>query len=145
MSTLGIGVPLKRFDGPDTWDAIVIGSGMGGLGVASLLGAKLGRRALVLERHYTAGGFSHTFRRPGYEWDVGVHYVGQTSARSAMGRMFAETFGDAVKWEPMGEVYDTVVLGGRRYEYVVGRERWRTRMHEYFPGERAAIDGTSTW
>ncbi len=135
-----IGHPLKRFPGPDTWDAIVIGSGIGGLAVASLLGARLGKRALVLERHYTAGGFSHTFRRPGYEWDVGVHYVGQTSPRTAMGRMFAEQFGDAVRWEPMGEVYDTVVLGGRRYEYVAGRERWRARMHEYFPGEREAID-----
>jgi all-trans-retinol 13,14-reductase len=136
-----IGLPLKRFTGPDAWDAIVVGSGIGGLTAAWLLGSALGKRTLVLERHYTAGGFTHTFRRPGYEWDVGVHYIGQTSPNAGMGRMFAQVFGDAVAWAPMGEVYDTVVLGGRRYEYVAGREPWRARMLEYFPGERAAIDG----
>jgi len=34
-------------------------------------------RVLVLERHYAMGGFTHTFRRPDYEWDVGLHYIGQ--------------------------------------------------------------------
>lgn len=140
MTGHGLGQPLKRFDGPDTWDAIVVGSGIGGLTAALLLGTKLGKRVLVLERHYTAGGFTHTFRRPGYEWDVGVHYIGQARPTSSMGRMLAEVFGDGVTWEPMGDVYDTVVLGQRRYEYVAGRERWRARMVEYFPGEAAAID-----
>jgi all-trans-retinol 13,14-reductase len=140
VSGHAIGIPLKRFAGPDAWDAIVVGSGIGGLTAARLLGAKRGLRVLVLERHYTAGGFTHTFRRPGYEWDVGVHYVGQTSTATGMGKMFAEVFGDGVTWEPMGEVYDTVVLAGRRFELVAGRERWRDRVVEYFPGERAAID-----
>lgn len=140
MSSYAIGRPLKRFEGADTWDAIVIGSGIGGLAAAWLLGARLGKRALVLERHYTAGGFTHTFRRPGYEWDVGVHYIGQTSPRSAMGRTFVELFGDGVQWASMGAVYDTVVLGGRRYEYVAGQANWRARMVEYFPGEGEAID-----
>jgi all-trans-retinol 13,14-reductase len=39
-----------------------------------------GQRVLVLEQHYTAGGFTHVFHRPGFEWDVGVHYVGQVHA-----------------------------------------------------------------
>ena len=58
------------------YDAIVIGSGLGGLTTAALM-AKAGKKVLVLERHYTAGGFTHSFKRRGYEWDVGVHYVGQ--------------------------------------------------------------------
>jgi all-trans-retinol 13,14-reductase len=58
-------------------DMIVIGSGMGGLATAALLARLHGRKILVLERHYRAGGFTHTFtRRGGFEWDVGVHYVG---------------------------------------------------------------------
>ena len=62
------------------FDAIVIGSGMGGLASAALLAQRAGKRVLVLERHYTAGGFTHVFHRPGYEWDVGVHYIGQMGA-----------------------------------------------------------------
>ncbi len=57
------------------YDAIVIGSGMGSLTTAALL-AKEGQKVLVLERHYTAGGFTHVFKRKGYEWDVGIHYIG---------------------------------------------------------------------
>ena len=36
------------------YDAIVIGSGLGGLTTAALM-AKAGKKVLVLERHYTAG------------------------------------------------------------------------------------------
>ena len=28
------------------------------------------------ERHYTAGGYTHVFKRRNYEWDVGIHYIG---------------------------------------------------------------------
>jgi phytoene dehydrogenase-like protein len=31
---------------------------------------------LVLEQHYTAGGFTHAFARGPYAWNVGVHYIG---------------------------------------------------------------------
>ena len=59
-----------------SFDAIIIGSGIGGLGTAALL-ARHGMKALVLERHYVPGGLTHTFHRKGYEWDVGLHYLGK--------------------------------------------------------------------
>jgi all-trans-retinol 13,14-reductase len=71
------GIPYKQATLGEVWDAIVIGSGIGGLTAAVLLGAHAGKRVLVLERHYEAGGFTHTFHRPGYEWDVGLHYIGR--------------------------------------------------------------------
>lgn len=51
------------------YDTIIIGSGMGGLTTGAIL-AKEGKKVLILERHYTAGGFTHVFKRKGYEWDV---------------------------------------------------------------------------
>jgi len=44
---------------------------------AALLARHDGKPVLVMERHYVAGGYTHTFHRPGYDWDVGVHYIGQ--------------------------------------------------------------------
>jgi all-trans-retinol 13,14-reductase len=48
------------------YDTIIIGSGMGSLTTAAIL-AKEGQKVLVLERHYTAGGFTHVFKRKGFD------------------------------------------------------------------------------
>jgi len=70
----------RRKNGREQWDAIVIGSGLGGLCAAAYLCAA-GKRTLVLEAHYVAGGNSQVFRRKHkgqeYESDVGIHYIGE--------------------------------------------------------------------
>ena len=60
---------------PDNLDAIVIGSGIGGLSTAVLL-AKSNKKVLVREQHYRAGGCTHTFDELGGLFDSGIHYVG---------------------------------------------------------------------
>ncbi|MFO0568713.1 MAG: NAD(P)/FAD-dependent oxidoreductase [Polyangiaceae bacterium] len=60
----------------DQFDVIVIGAGTGGLTAAALL-AKRGKSVLIVDQHYVAGGNATIFKRPGYEFDVGLHYVGQ--------------------------------------------------------------------
>ena len=52
------------------WDAVVIGSGIGGLGCAVTL-AKQGKPVLVLEQHDVAGGCCHTYSNKGLEFDTG--------------------------------------------------------------------------
>ncbi len=137
----GVGTPYAKWQPAGSYDAIVIGSGIGGLAAAALLGRRGGLRSLVLERHTVAGGFTHTFSRKGWEWDVGVHYIGQVDREgSLLRRVFAEVSDGGLAWEPMGEVTDTVIVGGRRVEYLAGREAWRQRMHAEFPGGTTAID-----
>ncbi|HEX4457802.1 MAG TPA: NAD(P)/FAD-dependent oxidoreductase [Polyangia bacterium] len=127
--------------GAGGWDAIVIGSGMGGLACAAMLARHARQRVLVLERHYTAGGFTHMFHRPGYEWDVGVHYIGEVQRPdSLMRRIFDHLSDDALAWEDLGEVYDQIIIGDDTYDFVRGRESWRAAMHDYFPAQRDAID-----
>jgi len=45
---MATGIPYKQAKLVETWDAIVIGSGIGGLTSAVLLGAHAGKRVLVL-------------------------------------------------------------------------------------------------
>lgn len=59
----------------DAYDAIVVGSGIGGLTTAGLL-ARAGRSVLVVERHDRVGGYAHAFRRGRYHFDSAVHLVG---------------------------------------------------------------------
>src|SRR5580704_14572274 len=124
-----------------TWDAIVVGSGMGGLATAALLSSYAAKRVLVLERHYVAGGYTHAFHRPGYEWDVGLHYIGDVQDEHSMGRRAFDQITDGqLKWAAMPDVYERFVIGDRNYEFVSGVESFRARMKEYFPQESAAID-----
>ena len=57
---------------PKEIDAIVIGSGIGGLTTAAIL-AKANKKVLVLEQHDQAGGCCHTFTKKGFEFDVGEY------------------------------------------------------------------------
>src|SRR5260370_16021829 len=124
-----------------TWDAIVIGSGIGGLATAALLSSYGAKRVLVLERHYAAGGYTHAFHRPGYEWDVGLHYIGEVQDEHSMVRHAFDQITDGqLKWAAMPDVYAHCVIGDRNYEFVSGVERFRARLKEYFPQETAAID-----
>lgn len=47
--------PVPEVDGTE-WDAIVIGSGLGGLGAASTLAQLAGMKCLIIEQHWVPGG-----------------------------------------------------------------------------------------
>lgn len=134
-------IPYKQLK-DERWDAVVIGSGIGGLTTAALLAKKAGKKVLVLERHYTAGGFTHSFDRPGYSWDVGVHYIGECQRPDAAARAAFDNLSEGrLEWAPMPDVYDRAVIGGKTYEFPSGEDRLRERMMGYFPGEERAIEG----
>lgn len=121
------------------YDVIVVGSGIGGLTTAALL-SLLGKKVCVLEQHYTAGGFTHAYERQGYEWDVGVHYIGEVHLQySVMRRLFDVISEQRLQWAAMDSVYDRIFIGDRQYDLVAGRRQWLAALLERFPGEEQAI------
>jgi all-trans-retinol 13,14-reductase len=121
------------------YDAIIIGSGLGGLTTAVCM-AKAGKKVLVLEKHYVIGGFTHTFKRKKMEWDVGVHYVGQVNIKnSTMRKAFDYVTNGKLQWDDMGEIYDQTIIEGDVYNFIKGKEPQITQMIAYFPEEEAAI------
>lgn len=122
------------------FDAIVIGSGMGGLTTASLLTQVAGMRVAVLERHFRLGGFTHAFSRKGFTWDVGLHYVGDmTPGRSPRALMDYIT-GSAVEWDPMPHDFDVFRYPGLDFAVPADPAQFRDRLALAFPKERAGID-----
>ncbi|MGB9374420.1 MAG: NAD(P)/FAD-dependent oxidoreductase [Jiangellales bacterium] len=122
------------------YDVIVVGSGLGGLSTAALL-SKAGKKVLVLERHYTAGGFTHSYRRRGFEWDVGVHYVGEVhNPASRLRRIFDAITDSQLQWARMDDTYDRVVIHDDSYDFVAGAAAFRDELARSFPHARAEID-----
>lgn len=121
------------------WDAIIIGSGLGGLTAGTLL-SQAGKKVLILEKHTVPGGFTHTFTRKGFEWDVGVHYVGQMDhSKSILKRVFDYITNRRLQWAQMGVVYDRVIIGKDTYNLVTGVDNQIQQLIEYFPDEEEAI------
>ena len=88
-----------------SYDAIVIGSGMGGLTAATFL-AKNGYKVLVVERHYLPGGYAQSFRRKGFLFDAAVHHIGGGGKFSLVGQALKELEikVDMVRLDPMDTI-----------------------------------------
>jgi len=139
-STIRIGRRYRANRLAPAYDMLVVGSGIGGLTTAACL-AKMGKRVCVLEQHYTAGGFTHSYDRNGYEWDVGVHYIGDMGSKHTMGRrLFDYITGGELHWAPMDDHFDRIFLGQEHFDLVAGKEAYREALINAFPGEQETID-----
>ena len=57
----------------DSYDVVVIGSGLGGMTAANIL-ARDGMKVLLVEQHYKLGGLATWFKRPGgHIFDISLH------------------------------------------------------------------------
>lgn len=138
-STIRIGRRYRPNRLQGSYDAIVIGSGIGGLTCAALLAAT-GRKVCVLEQHYTAGGYTHSYDRHGYEWDVGVHYIGDVGVKTMARRLFDFLSAGQLDWAPMAAEYDRFYIGDQVFCAMAGRQAFRDNLVARFPREARAID-----
>ena len=138
-STLRIGHRYRPNRLAGSYDAVVIGSGMGGLSTAAML-SDLGWKVCVLEQHYTAGGYTHSYERNGYEWDVGVHYIGDVGAQTRTRKMFDYLSDGKLEWAPMDEEYDRFYIGESVFCAKAGKQQFRDNLVQQFPDEAKAID-----
>ena len=123
------------------WDAIVIGSGLGGLTTAAYL-ATNGLRTLVLEKHYVAGGNAHVFRRKQmFEFDVGVHYLGDCGPDGTIPTVLRgvglEDKIEFLEMDPDG--FDTLMFPGIEFRVPKGQDRYRERLVATFPDDETGL------
>ena len=120
-------------------DAIVIGSGIGGLAAAAAL-ATQGRRALVLERHARAGGLTQTFEHKGFRFNVGVHYLGGFGPGSQNRRLFDLLGGGRIALAQIPGTYDRIHFPDFEIAFAPPRAALVQTLKAGFPDERAGID-----
>ena len=121
------------------YDAIIIGSGIGGLTTAGLLARVSGKRVLVLEKHTEPGGLTHTFRRDGASWDVGLHYVGRLNPGSQLRAYFDYLSDGELAWNRVPDAYDRFVYPGIEFSVPSDPAEYRQKLIDTFPAEARAI------
>ena len=112
-------------------DVAIVGSGIGALSNAVCL-ARQGLKVVIFEQNETVGGCTHTFEKEGFEFDVGVHYVGGFGPM--VRRMYNELSDGQLKWIKMDNVYDVIYNGstGERIEMTDDHVHNRKVLTEHF-------------
>jgi len=125
------------------FDAVIIGSGLGGLTSGCFL-SKEGLNVCVIEKHHQIGGCLQTFRRDDCIFDTGMHYLGSVEEGQILNRFF-KYFNvlDRLKLKKLDEeCFDRINFNNdaKNYDYAIGYDRFRETMIGNFPNEKEAID-----
>ena len=122
-----------------SYDAVVIGAGIGGLVCANLL-ARAGLEVLLVEQHYMAGGYCSTFRRAGFTFDAATHFYPLLGNPSTLtGQLLAE-LGVRTTWIKMDPVDHFHFPDGSEFKVPADFGEYIRRLKVMFPQERTAID-----
>lgn len=125
----------------EQWDAIVVGGGLGSLTCAAYL-AVGGRRVLVLEQHDWAGGNSHVFRRRrAYEFDVGVHYLGDCGPDGVIPAILSGLgAGDRMKFRELDrDCFDQVLVPGLTLDVPADWDAYLARLEAALPEDAEGL------
>lgn len=125
------------------YDIVVIGSGMGGLVCADILGRE-GYKVCVLEKNRQLGGCLQTFSRKKVIFDSGVHYIGGLCKGQNLYQVFKYLgLMDKLKLERIDvEAFDKIIIENDDKEYVFaqGYDRFIAGLLKNFPQEEEGIN-----
>ena len=126
----------------ETYDVVIIGSGLGGLVSANIL-AKEGYSVCVLEKNNQYGGNLQTFARNKTIFDTGVHYIGGLSEGQNLYQYFKYLdIIDDLNLKKLDENgFDIITFDGdeTEYKHAQGYENYIKTLVGQFPDEEKAI------
>ena len=138
------------------FDAIVIGSGIGGLTVAAILSKLNQKKVLILEQHYVVGGYTHEFARESrsysalkgqsllrlhkFKWDVGLHYVGKMGKGELGRKIFDYLTNGKLEWNKMPDPFEKFVYPDFTFDQFGDPSKFKEDLITKFPQEKLGIE-----
>jgi len=124
------------------YDYVIVGAGMGGLTVGSLL-AHAGARVAVVEAHEYPGGCCHTFPMGDYRFCAAVHYIFSCGEGEPVYNLLRKLgLHERITFERLApEGFDHFSCPSERLRFRIpnGLDKWCERLCDRFPAETAAI------
>jgi len=115
-------------------DAVVIGSGFGGLAAAVRLGAR-GFRVTVLERGDQPGGRARVFREQGFIFDAGPTVITAPFLFEELWELCGKRLADDVDMRPVFPFYRIRFHDGQTFDYSGDPAKMREEVERLAPGD----------
>ncbi len=130
-----------EIDRSDSHNALVIGSGVGGLSTAIIL-AQMGFQTTVIEKNPLPGGLMRGYTRQGLDCAVGVHYLGSLDDGQVLRRLF-DLLGvsEGIPVERMGAdgIIDRYIFDDFAFDLPEGLGAYEENLRNTFPDEHRQI------
>jgi phytoene dehydrogenase-like protein len=130
-----------EIDRSDSHNALVIGSGVGGLSTAIIL-AQMGFQTTVIEKNPLPGGLMRGYTRQGLDCAVGVHYLGSLDDGQVLRRLF-DLLGvsEGIPVERMGAdgIIDRYIFDDFAFDLPEGLGAYEENLRNTFPEEHRQI------
>lgn len=123
----------------NTYDILVLGSGIGGL-FAALTAARASKSVLVLEAGKQFGGYLNPFRRGHFSFEPGLHYIGECGPGQSFSSLADKLELGVAFREISPDGIDRIRLPGYEVLMPKGLDRYRDRLAADFPREKSGLD-----
>ena len=128
------------------YDAVVVGSGNGGLSAACTL-ARAGKKVLLVEQHNLPGGVASSFRRGRFEFESALHELASIGSEENPGdvrKLLENEYGvERLTWHHIPDIFRVISIRDgevlRDVRMPMGRQEFEDKMEFYAPGNREAV------
>jgi phytoene dehydrogenase-like protein len=125
---------------PDrSYDAVIIGAGIGGLICANLL-VRERLRVLLVEQHYMVGGYCSTFRRKGFTFDAATHFYPLLGNPATITGKLLRDLGVTNGWVKMDPVDHFHFPDGSSFAVPADFDTYLSKLKREFPDEAESLD-----
>ena len=122
-----------------SYDAVIIGAGIGGLICANLLARKR-LRVLLIEQHYMVGGYCSTFRRNGFTFDAATHFYPLLGNPATITGKLLRDLGVTNSWVKMDPVDHFHFPDGSTFAVPADFDTYLSKLKQEFPQEAENLD-----